>query len=1096
MTFQNCEGGDGRCTAYGRTIRRGGTADGGPTARPRADAVITPATTSTTRAGRPGGASTPTRRTGTGATPARPPGGPGERAHHGDHHHRRRGARTAPAAGPGAARTGPLGTRPRHRTARPRPGLRGVRRRRRVRLGHGRDRPGHGRLRAQRRGRHRGRLLLPVRPRPAGALPLGLAAVRPVLDHGLPRQRGLGVVRGRARPARAQPVVRRSVLPVLRAARHRGSAGARQTPGEQGRLDLPRAGRLADRRLAAHPLVEPGARPGGPVRRAERGPHRAVAGVPAAGHRARQHGARAALPPGPGQPHGGQHRDRRARPDRDVRRAVHLAAAAQQLPLRATAGRGLVRRLAAARLRPLGRAPARERAARRSGGGARPRDPRAAVRRARDRPPPRPRAGAGRRTRPLPGGPAAHRLARRAHPVPRRGGVHAGHPVQRPQRPQARPRGADHGGLRRARTGDPPGHHAAGQHHPHPGTGAEGEPLPLPGAGVERRHHDRRAQRHTALRLPGRRRGLRPPRRGPGGQRAGRPDPPRGPGLRGARGAPLPRRQPGGGAHHPHRVPLPLRRWGHRPLGRHRERGRLAERRVHRQPAPRRADLQQPGRHRTGAPPGPVAAQRGARPAHRPAQPRPVHPTRPAGPVRAPGHRPGRRPAGYGGALHRPRRLQGRQRHHRAPGRRRTPDPGRPQTPGRGPPGRHRLPAGRRRVRGPDRRGRHARPGGPGAQHPGAGRPAQDDPVPAVRDRRQGRPGQRLHRGRLRRARPRRGRAAAQRRPRDVPREVGRKGPGRAVPAADAAGRRTQGGAGQPAARRVARRRVHPAAPAGGAPGGRPDHGGRRAGPLAFRAGGAVHPGGVPAGGGGRRQDRRAGPLDPSGGRRTGRRTGVERVRRTGGGADERPAAAGPLAAAGLGGDAADPARAAARGAGRRAVRHRPRARSGRTGAAADRAEPARGADRAGRLRQRPGGHHRPAATARGHPQARPEPGRGRGGVRPAAQDHQWAAADRLRPRAPVGRRGRGPARAGGGAARDGLHARHRHGLLRAAGRVPAAPGARRRALRGAARVGRTGVRGPGERRAGASRREGRRGGVHRRSTRCFRRRQCPSLTF
>ncbi len=44
-----------------------------------------------------------------------------------------------------------------------------------------------------------------------------------------------------------------------------------------------------------------------------------------------------------------------------------------------------------------------------------------------------------------------------------------------------------------------------------------------------------------------------PARRGAGGHRAGRAHPPGGPGLCGARGAPLPRRQPAGGAHHAHR---------------------------------------------------------------------------------------------------------------------------------------------------------------------------------------------------------------------------------------------------------------------------------------------------------------------------------------------------------------------------------------------------------------------------------------------------------------------------------------------------------------------------------------------------------------
>ena len=74
-------------------------------------------------------------------------------------------------------------------------------------------------------------------------------------------------------------------------------------------------------------------------------------------------------------------------------------------------------------------------------------------------------------------------------------------------------------------------------------------------------------------------------------------------------------------------------------------RRRLAERRVHRQPPPRRPDLQQPRRHRTGPPAGPVAAQRLARPAHRPAQPRPVHR------ARRPGAVGGRRASDHGTAV-------------------------------------------------------------------------------------------------------------------------------------------------------------------------------------------------------------------------------------------------------------------------------------------------------------------------------------------------------------------------------------------------------------------------------------------------------------
>ena len=115
-----------------------------------------------------------------------------------------------------------------------------------------------------------------------------------------------------------------------------------------------------------------------------------------------------------------------------------------------------------------------------------------------------------------------------------------------------------HGGAGARR---PPGHHAARQHRPHPGAGAEGEPLPVPGAGLQRRHHDRRADRHAAVRQPGRR-------------RASTDGTPR------IWSAPsLPRSSipkdlgrvvhevrrflaasPAGRAHHPHRVPLPIRR--------------------------------------------------------------------------------------------------------------------------------------------------------------------------------------------------------------------------------------------------------------------------------------------------------------------------------------------------------------------------------------------------------------------------------------------------------------------------------------------------------------------------------------------------------
>ena len=214
----------------------------------------------------------------------------------------------------------------------------------------------------------------------------------------------------------------------------------------------------------------------------------------------------------------------------------------------------------------------------------------------------------------------------------------------------------------------------------------------------------------------------------------------------------------GGGAHHPYRVPLPLRL------------RRLAQRGVDDQPPPRRPHLQQPGRHRAGAPAGPAPAQRRARPAHRPAQPLPVHP---AGPPRAGRAAPHRR--GHRRALHRPRRLQGCQRHRRPPGGRRAAGPGRPPAPG--------VRALRvRRLRGPARgrrvrraHPRRRRPGRrrPRVPHPGDRRPAPRPALPALpgRGRHRG-PGGRQHRRRLRRARHRPRRADAQRRPGDVPRQV------------------------------------------------------------------------------------------------------------------------------------------------------------------------------------------------------------------------------------------------------------------------------------------------------------------------------------
>ncbi len=259
----------------------GGAAGGDPGGRPRSDAVTTPitaATASTTATTTPTTAITTDGRTGTEGLPSRRtrargtrerhgPGGPGERAP--DLHAGRSAAGTASVAGgaaaPYAGSRPPAGPGP---PTRPRPGLRGIRRRFRARLGFVRSGSDHGRLRAERRGGHRRRLVLPLRPRPPHPLSTRLAAVRPLLGHGVPRQPGLGVVRGGPGTARAQSQLRRPVLPVLRSARDRGAARARQAAGDQGRLGLPRAGRLADRRLAAHPGVEPRPRAGREVGRA------------------------------------------------------------------------------------------------------------------------------------------------------------------------------------------------------------------------------------------------------------------------------------------------------------------------------------------------------------------------------------------------------------------------------------------------------------------------------------------------------------------------------------------------------------------------------------------------------------------------------------------------------------------------------------------------------------------------------------------------------------------------------------------------------------------------------------------------------------
>ncbi len=811
-----------------------------------------------------------------------------------DHERPRGGPLPGPAAPEGAPDPSPPAGWPRRRLAGGAAAhLRCVRVGLRARLGLRATRPDHGGLRAQRRRRDRRRLLLPLLPDPAQPVSTRMAALLGLLRDGGPRQRRLGLVRSRAPAGSAEPRPGRPLLPLLRPARHHRPPRARQAAGDQGGLGLPRPRLMADRGLAPHDLLEPRPRPHRTVPGARRRARGALARLPAPRHRAGQHGPGAALQTILGQPHRGEHGYRRARPDRHVRRAVHLAAAARELPIGPAAGRRLVRGLPAPRLRPLGRALAPAHGSRDGARARAGRDPR------------------GRADH----HPADRRIAGRPHAVSRRRRLHPGNSLQRAERAERRPRRALHGGHRRPRPRRPPGHHAPGQHHPHPGAGPEGEPLPLPGPGLQRRHHDRRPERHPAVREPGRRRGLRPRRRRARGLRTGLADTPRGPRPGRPRGAQVPRRQPRRGAHHPHRVPLPV---GQR---------RLAERGIHRQPPPRRPHLQQQGRHRTGPPPGAAAAQRRARPAHRPAQPRAVHPERQPGPDRPQGDRPR-----HGRALHRPRRLQGRQRHHRPPGRRRTAHPGGAQTPGRGARGRHRLPARRRRVRGSHRRRRDQGPGRQGAAHLRTGRPAADHPLPALHHRRQRRTRRGLHRRRVRRTGHRRGRVAAQRRPRDVPRQGRGQGARRAVRPADAGRRRPQGAARHPTALRPARRRVRPAPPAGGLPRRRPDHRGRRTGPLALGPGHPLHARRVPAGVRGRARQRRrerqgerprgrAGPLDARRGRQAGRRARALRARGPGDRPHERAPPAGPLHAPRLHRGAPDTARPALRGAHHRAGR-------------------------------------------------------------------------------------------------------------------------------------------------------------------------------
>src|SRR5690242_12091896 len=110
MDIADCEGGDGRCTAYGRAIRRGGAADGDPGRQPRADAAITPvtaATTAITTAGTTAAGGMRTRRTRTPGTPERcGPGGPGDLAPVSHDHTRRSAAGPARAGGAAQPATG------------------------------------------------------------------------------------------------------------------------------------------------------------------------------------------------------------------------------------------------------------------------------------------------------------------------------------------------------------------------------------------------------------------------------------------------------------------------------------------------------------------------------------------------------------------------------------------------------------------------------------------------------------------------------------------------------------------------------------------------------------------------------------------------------------------------------------------------------------------------------------------------------------------------------------------------------------------------------------------------------------------------------
>ena len=237
------------------------------------------------------------------------------------------GGAAARCAGRGAREPGPA--------ARPRPGLRGLRRRCRARLGLGPTRADHGRLRAERRGGSPRPSPASLRPQPPqrASGPPGCCSRLSSADGG-PGQRWSGAGTrwccGGPCPAPASPTCSSccfappAIVGLLVLAKRPVTKAGWVCLGLDAWLIGGSLLTLSWSLALAHT-----AQLDGP----SRGARRAVAGLPAAGHRPGQHGARAALPALRGQPLRGQHRDRRARADRAVRRPVHLAAAARALPL-------------------------------------------------------------------------------------------------------------------------------------------------------------------------------------------------------------------------------------------------------------------------------------------------------------------------------------------------------------------------------------------------------------------------------------------------------------------------------------------------------------------------------------------------------------------------------------------------------------------------------------------------------------------------------------------------------------------------------------------------------------------------------------------